>query len=70
MSDLALWEDFLSNAHRGVSMNLLVTRIPDKVCWLDARPQGVGGYSLTGLALRIRIPQQAPSSAIKESTTC
>jgi hypothetical protein len=60
LSDLALWEEFLSSAHQGVSMNLLVTRTPDRVCWSDACPQGVGGYSLTGRAWRIRIPHESP----------
>ena len=60
VSDLALWEEFLSSAHRGVSINLLVTRTPNKVCWSDACPHGIGGYSLTGRAWRIRIPPTSP----------
>ena len=59
MCDLKLWGDFLTDAHSGVSMNLLVTRTPDKVCWSDACPYGIGGYSLSGRAWRIRIPQSS-----------
>ena len=59
-ADLALWEEFLSDAHAGISMNLLVTRTPNKVCWSDACPYGVGGYNLAGRAWRIRIPQSSP----------
>lgn len=55
----ALWEDFLGNAHSGVLMNLLVTRMPTKV-WSDACPYGIGGYSLSGQAWRIRIPSSSP----------
>ena len=40
MEDLALWEEYLTNAHSGVSLNLLVTREPDKVCWSDCRSRG------------------------------
>jgi hypothetical protein len=50
LSDLLLWEGFLTHAHNGVSMNLLTTREPDKLCWSDACPYGLGGYSLSGRA--------------------
>ena len=60
LEDLSLWEEFLADAHSGVSMNLLVTRTPDQVCWSDACPYGLGGYSLSGRAWRIRIPLASP----------
>lgn len=41
-------------------MNLLVTREPDKICWSDACPYGLGGYSLSGRAWRLRIPKSSP----------
>jgi hypothetical protein len=41
-------------------MNLLVTREPDMVCWSDACPLGIGGYSLSGRAWRLRIPDTSP----------
>ena len=58
--DLYLWLSFLAHSHRGVPMNLLVTREPDKVCWSDACPLGIGGYSLSGRAWRLRIPEASP----------
>jgi hypothetical protein len=58
--DLLLWEGFLSQANRGVPMNLLVTREPEKICWSDACPFGMGGYSLSGRAWRLRIPKSSP----------
>ncbi|KAI2502043.1 hypothetical protein MHU86_12446 [Fragilaria crotonensis] len=60
VDDLRLWVGFLGQANRGVSMNLLVTREPDKVCWSDACPLGMGGYSVTGRAWRLRIPGSSP----------
>ena len=60
IEDLRLWLGFLSHANRGVSMNLLVTREPDMVCWSDACPLGIGGYSLSGRAWRLRIPETSP----------
>ena len=59
-SDLKLWEALLKQARRGISMNLLVTRQPDKICWSDACPLGIGGYNLNGRAWRIRIPETSP----------
>jgi hypothetical protein len=41
-------------------MNLVVTREPDRVCWSDACPFGIGGYSLSGRAWRIQIPHSSP----------
>jgi hypothetical protein len=60
IDDLNLWLKFLEHAYRGVPMNLLVTREPDKVCWSDACPLGIGGYSLSGRAWRLRIPETSP----------
>ncbi len=60
LEDLLLWEAFLADAHAGVSINLLVTRRPDKVCWSDACPYGIGGYSISGRAWRIQIPKSSP----------
>ena len=56
IDDLTLWKEILIKANRGVSINLLVTRQPDQICWSDACPFGIGGYSLFGRAWRIRIP--------------
>ena len=55
--DLELWVEFLRDAHRGISINLLITRQPDRICWSDACPFGIGGHSITGRAWRIRIPK-------------
>ena len=60
LEDLLLWEGFQDHAHQGVSMNLLVTREPNKICWSDACPYRLGGYSLSCRAWRLRIPRDSP----------
>jgi hypothetical protein len=57
LSDLSLWIDILSTARSGISLNLLVTRQPDRICWSDACPFGIGGYGLDGHAWRIVVPE-------------
>ena len=42
-ADFALWQHILSRANKGVSMNLIVTRRPSRICWSDACPFGMGG---------------------------
>jgi hypothetical protein len=58
-ADMVLWEKFLKSATGGISINLLVTRRPNRICWSDACPYGIGGYSLSGFAWRIQIPQSS-----------
>jgi hypothetical protein len=58
--DLALWRDLLKTANLGIPINLITTREPDRICWSDACPFGVGGYSLSGRAWRIQIPTTSP----------
>jgi hypothetical protein len=58
-ADMLLWEEFLATAHRGISMNLLVTRRPDRIGWSDACPLGIGGYIMSGQAWQIRIPKSS-----------
>ena len=59
LADLRLWEKFLIVANQGVSLNLLVTRQPDRICWSDSCPYGIGGYTLSGRAWRIQIPRSS-----------
>lgn len=57
LHDLELWLSFLKKASEGLSLNTLVSRRPDHVCWSDACPYGIEGYSLSGQAWRILIPR-------------
>jgi hypothetical protein len=41
-------------------MNLLVTREPNKICWYDACPYGLGGYCLSGRAWQFCILRDSP----------
>jgi hypothetical protein len=60
IQDLKLWQTFLVKANQGVSINLVTTRKPTRICWSDSCPFGMGGYSLaTGKAWRIRIPSDS-----------
>ena len=59
-ADLVLWDQILQRAHKGVSINLIVTRRPTRICWSDACPFGLGGYSLSGRAWRLRMPTDHP----------
>ena len=49
-ADLQLWKEILIRAHAGISINLIVTREPDRSCWSVACPFGLGGYSISGRA--------------------
>jgi hypothetical protein len=58
--NLQLWMDLLAKAKQGISINLIVTRRPSRVCWLDSCPFGIGGNSLVaGFAWRIQIPRKS-----------
>ena len=56
LDDLKLWIQFLHSAHLGISMNLIVTRQPSRLCFSDSCPYGIGGWNTRGRAWRIRIP--------------
>ncbi|KAI2505693.1 hypothetical protein MHU86_8752 [Fragilaria crotonensis] len=56
LDDLALWERFLDDAVRGLSINRLVCRWPTRIVRVDACPQGLGGYGLqSGIAWRLQL---------------
>jgi hypothetical protein len=61
IADLVLWTHFLSQARAEILMNLLTLRRPSQVGILDTCPFGMGGFTWTGQAWRIRI---SPSSII------
>jgi hypothetical protein len=55
LADFVLWQSLLAKAHAGISMNLIVTRRPDRIVWSDSCPFGIGGFRLhNGQAWRIR----------------
>jgi hypothetical protein len=61
--DLKLWVTFLEKANRGIDLNLLVDRKPDRMIRTDACEHGLGGYSLTtGRAWRWEIPKELRNS--------
>ena len=60
VADMRLWLTILKRANRGIPINLIVTRQPNRVCWSDSCPYGMGGYNLSGRAWRLRIPEDSP----------
>ena len=60
IADLELWDKFLDSAHKGLSINLLVVRTPTRIAWSDSCPFGLGGYTLSGTAWRIKVPRDCP----------
>jgi hypothetical protein len=57
--NLHLWQRLLLAAKRGVSLNPLTIRMPTLIGWSDSCPFGIGGYSLSGRAWRVRIPRSS-----------
>jgi hypothetical protein len=60
LADLELWLDFLRQAWSGISMNLLTIRRPTRIGISDSCPYGLGGFSWSGRAWRLRIPRKSP----------
>ena len=56
IADLNLWHDFLLQANKGISLNLLTIRSPTHVYRSDSCEHGLGGYSASGIAWRWEIP--------------
>lgn len=56
-SDLRLWLRFLDRAAGGISMNLLSPRAPSHEYLSDASEHGLGGFSLSGRAWRLPLPE-------------
>ena len=61
VEDLKLWKEILLRVHAGVSINLIVTREPDRICWSDACPLlWTRGLQHLGKSLAIADPQRPP----------
>jgi len=55
--DLSLFRELLTVAHRGISMNNIVFRVPTHIYRSDASSHGMGGYNLrNGKAWRYQFP--------------
>jgi hypothetical protein len=48
IEDLKLWLAFLQSARTGISMNLIVTRQPSRLCFSDSCHYGIGGWNTRG----------------------
>jgi hypothetical protein len=61
--DLHLFLKFMKIAATGVSLNILVLRVPTHLYRCDASFHGIGGYSSQGRAWRFTIPEQLRNRA-------
>ena len=59
-ADLKVWEHFLNVGRKGISLNLMIDRMPTHLAWSDSCPVGLGGYTLSGRAWRVLIPKEFP----------
>ena len=57
VKDLELMQSMLDKAKKGIDMNLLAFRSPDRIYYSDSCPAGLGGYSDQGFAWRFQIPE-------------
>jgi hypothetical protein len=48
----------LDKAKKGIDMNLLAFRSPDRIYYSDSCPAGLGGYSDEGYAWRFKVPDK------------
>jgi hypothetical protein len=55
-NNLVLMQKVLDKAKGGIDMNLLGFRSPNRFCYSDSCPAGLGGYSNQGFTWRFRIP--------------
>ena len=60
LADLDLWIQFSQRAHQGISMNLLTLRTPSQIAVSDSCPCGMGGFTWSGTAWRLKIPSDSP----------
>ena len=60
LADLVLWKDFLKQAHEGISLNGLTLRKPTRWGFSDSCPYGLGGFTHSGTAWRLKINSTSP----------
>jgi hypothetical protein len=63
LKDLQLWLRILEKANKGISLNLLTYRAPNKLYWSDACEYGLGGFSSDGKVWRWHIPDDLQNRA-------
>lgn len=58
LADCRLMIKFIEKSSKGLSMNNLVFRLPNRVYRSDSCPHGLGGYSDQGFAWRLYLPSE------------
>ena len=56
VKDLELMQPILDKVEKGIDMNLLAFRSPDRIYYSDSCPADLGGYSDQGFAWQFTIP--------------
>jgi hypothetical protein len=67
LADLLLWTKFLLSARNGISLNNLTLRRPSQIGLSDSCPFGMGGFTWTGRAWRLRIPETCLLHGVSEA---
>jgi hypothetical protein len=68
LADLLLcWTKFLLSARNGISLNNLTLRRPSQIGLSDSCPFGMGGFTWTGRAWRLRIPESCLLHGVSEA---
>jgi hypothetical protein len=67
LADLQLWTKFLHSAREGISLNNLTLRQPSQIGLSDSCPFGMGGFTWTGRAWRLRIPEACLLHGVSEA---
>lgn len=60
LANLELWKDFLKQAHNGISLNGLTLQKPTRWSFSDSRPYGLGGFTHSGRAWRLKVSRSSP----------
>jgi hypothetical protein len=56
VKDLELMQSILDKAKKGIDINLLAFRSPDRIYYSDSCPASLGGYNNQGFAWQFTIP--------------
>jgi hypothetical protein len=67
VADLHLWTKFLLSAHQGISLNNLTLWQPSQIGLSDSCPFGMGGFTWTGHAWRLRVPSEYLLHGVSEA---
>jgi hypothetical protein len=65
--EFKIWIKFLKKAWEGISLNLMTLRKPSQLAISDSCPYGMGGFTWSGWAWRLRLPKASPIFGVDEA---